>query len=94
MVNSTEWSKRSSGSTRASDLKSAWNVARGRFEITSTITLNCTTRIPLTNFNSDLLKERFELHNIDFVIRGARDTDIEFMNCSREEVLSIARSMI
>ena len=52
------------------------------------------TKSSLTNLNSDLLKERFELHNIDFVIRGARDTDIDFMNCSREEVLSIARSMI
>ena len=26
--------------------------------------------------------------------RGARDMDIEFMNCTREEVISVPRSMI
>ena len=32
--------------------------------------------------------------NIELDIRGARDADIKFMNCAREEVISIARSMI
>ena len=35
-----------------------------------------------------------ELHNIKLDIRGARNTDIEFMNCTRGEVISIARSII
>ena len=35
-----------------------------------------------------------ELHNIELDIRGARDRDIEIMNCTIEEVISIARSMI
>ena len=34
--------------------------------------------------------QRLELHNIELDIRGARDTDIELMNCTREEVISIA----
>ena len=41
----------------------------------------------------DLLKQRLQLHNIELDIRGARDTEIEIMNCSRDEVISIA-SMI
>ena len=35
-----------------------------------------------------------ELQNIELDIRGARETDIEFMNYRREEVILIARSMI
>ena len=39
-------------------------------------------------------KQRNELHNIELDIRGTRDTPIELMNCTIEEVISIARSMI
>ena len=39
-------------------------------------------------------KQRLELHNIQLDIRGARDTDIELMNYTREEVISIARGII
>ena len=42
----------------------------------------------------DLWKQRFELHNIEPDIRGARDLEIEFMNCTSEEIISIARSML
>ena len=38
------------------------------------------------------LTSSFMKHN--YITRGARDTDIEFMNCTIEEVISIARSMI
>ena len=44
--------------------------------------------------NSILIDENSVLQNIERDIRGARDTDIEFMNCTREEITSIARSMI
>ena len=40
--------------------------------------------------NSTLIyteKQRLELHNIELDIRGARDTDIEVMNCPREELI-------
>ena len=42
----------------------------------------------------DLLKLRLELQNIELDTRDARDTDIELMNFTREEVISIARGMI
>ena len=38
-------------------------------------------------------KQPLELHNIELDIRGARNREIEFMNCAREEV-SIPRSVI
>ena len=41
-----------------------------------------------------IIKQRLELHNIQLDIQGAPDTDIEVMNYTREEVISIARSMI
>ena len=42
----------------------------------------------------DLLKLRLELQNIELDTRDTRDTDIELMNFTREEVISIARGMI
>ena len=34
------------------------------------------------------------MQNIALYIRGVFDAEISFMNCTREEVISIARSMI
>ena len=37
---------------------------------------------------------RLELHKLELDIRDARDTDKDFMICTIEQVISIARSMI
>ena len=47
-----------------------------------------------TNDKFDVMWQHLELHNNELDIRGARDTDMEFMNYTREKVTSIARIMI
>ena len=33
------------------------------------------------------------MQNIELDIRGARDTDIEFMNCTTEQVITIKKKL-
>ena len=52
----------------------------------------CNTRVNRVINSGNTLIEMISNHDHD--MRGTRDTHIEFMSCTIEEVISIARSMI